>query len=150
MSTFTKLNLTYYASIFLAVVAAAIGFWGAKNGLWYVDPQSKEGIVISYVVILYTLLSVPGGLGLHNRMVKTLAAQPEHQKEKKYCTYSLLRLIFIGIGLIVSIFAFYLLQQKSLVFCAGISAVGVYFCKPTRARIEYEMSWTEKTDKQEK
>lgn len=150
MSTFTKLNLTYYASILLAVAAAVTGFWGAKNGLWYVDPQSKEGIVISYVVILYTLLSVPGGLGLHNRMVKALAAKPAQIKEKKYCTYSLLRLIFIGIGLIVSIFAFYLLQQKSLVFCAGISAVGVYFCKPTRAKIEYEMSWAEKTEKQEK
>lgn len=150
MSTYTKLNLTYYACILLAVIAAVIGFWGAKNGIWYVEPQSKEGIVISYVVILYTLLSVPGGLGLHNRMVKALATKPTQIKEKKYCTYSLLRLIFIGIGLIVGIFAFYLLQQKSLVFCAGISAVGIYFCKPTRAKIDYELSWTDKIENQEK
>jgi hypothetical protein len=76
-------------------------------------------------------------------MLKRLAKESTQIKESKYIKYSIARLVFIAIGFAVSIFFFYILRQQSLIFCAGIAAIGIYFCKPTAERISYELSWTE-------
>lgn len=143
MTIKTKLNIVYYASITVGVIAAIIGFLGARNWGWIIDAQSTGGIAISYIIILYIMLSVPGGLGLHNRMLKRLNNESLKQKEHKYLIYSIIRLVCIAIGFAVSILFFYILRQQSLIFCAGIAAIGIYFCKPTEERIAYELSWTE-------
>lgn len=147
MQLLSKLNLSYYAGIAIGVSAAILGFYGARNLGWYVDPQSPEGITITYIVIMYVLISVPGGLGLHNRFIKNMKPANQETKKKKYLRYSTLRNVFISIGFVVSIFCFYLLQYKTLIFCAGISAVGIYFCKPTQAKIQYELSLSDKDEK---
>ena len=143
MTIKTKLNIVYYASILMGVAAAIIAFFGARDWGWHIDSQSTSGITISYIIILYIMLSVPGGLGIHNRMLKRLAKESTQIKESKYIKYSIARLVFIAIGFVVSIFFFYILRQQSLIFCAGIAAIGIYFCKPTAERISYELSWTE-------
>ena len=145
MKTKTTLNVVYYSAIVLGVIAAIIGFLGARDWGWQIDVQSSTGIAISYIVILYTMLSVPGGLGLHNRLLKHISINcTETEKEQKYLTYSILRLVFIAIGFAISIFFFYILRQQSLIFCAGIAAIGIYFCKPTTERINYEQAWMNK------
>lgn len=148
MTIQTKLNIVYYSSILVAILAALIGFFGTRDLGWNIDSQSSTGIIISYLIIFYTLLSVPGGLGLHNQLLKRLATNNTADKENKYLTYSILRLVFIAIGFAISILFFYIMRQQSLIFCAGISAIGIYFCKPTADRITYELSWTEKEENQ--
>lgn len=147
MTIQTKLNIVYYLSILVGVLCAALGFFGARDWGWLIDAQSQTGIAISYLIILYIMLSVPGGLGLHNRMVKRLSHQKDETlKKQRYLTYSVVRLVFIAIGFAVSILFFYILRQQSLIFCAGIAAIGIYFCKPTSERISYELSWCENVE----
>ena len=52
-----------------------------------------------------------------------------------------LAVVFIVTGMLhklsttTAVLLFYLMQQNSMIFCAGIAAVGLYFCKPTEAKL---------------
>lgn len=130
------LNFFYYAAMVLAVAMAALGFWLVSQKGITIDPLEQTGIVLSYIVIFYIIVSVPVSLWWHNRQVKKLKGQTdETAKLDKYKQYGIVRIVLTGIGLAAAVLLFYLMQQNSMIFCAGIAAVGLYFCKPTEAKL---------------
>ncbi len=130
------LNFFYYAALMLAVAMAVLGFWlVARKGIT-IDPLGQTGMVLSYIVIFYIIVSVPVSLRWHSLQVKKLRGlSDEAAKLGKYKQYGLVRIALTGIGLAASVLLFYLMQQNSMIFCAGIAAVGLYFCKPTEAKL---------------
>ena len=56
------LNFFYYAAMVLAVAMAAIGFWLVSQKGITIDPLEQTGIVLSYIVIFYIIVSVPVSL----------------------------------------------------------------------------------------
>lgn len=130
------LNFFYYAAMVLAVAMAGLGFWLVSRKGITIDPMGQTGIVLSYIVIFYIIVSVPVALWWHNRQVKKLKGQTDHAvKLGKYKQYGIVRIVLTGIGLAAAVLLFYLMQQNSMIFCAGIAAVGLYFCKPTEAKL---------------
>ena len=130
------LNFFYYAAMVLAVAMAALGFWLVSQKGITIDPLEQTGIVLSYIVIFYIIVSVPVSLWRHNRQVKKLKGQTdETAKLGKYKQYGIVRIVLTGIGLAAAVLLFYLIQQNSMIFCAGIAAVGLYFCKPTETKL---------------
>ena len=130
------LNFFYYAAMVLAVAMAALGFWLVSQKGITIDPLEQTGIVLSYIVIFYIIVSVPVSLWWHNRQVKKLQGQTdETAKLGKYKQYGIVRIVLTGIGLAAAVLLFYLMQQNSMIFCAGIAAVGLYFCTPTETKL---------------
>ncbi len=134
-----KLKWYYYGAMLLAVAVAGLCYYlFPKYGL-YVDPLQKAGMIISYIVIAYMLLSVAGGMWWFNRQIKPLKKREDQGRYSDYVRYAIIRLCIIGLGLILAIAAFYLLKQQTMIYCAAISAVGLVFCKPQEGRIQLDL-----------
>lgn len=130
------LNLVYYITFLLAVVAAGIGYLLVRKYGISVNPLSDMGRNLSYIVILYVIISIPLSLWLFNKKVKQLKKQDDESgKLQKYTQYAVWRIVVMGLGLFLGVLFFYVLQERSLMFCAGMSAIGLVFCKPTEAKI---------------
>ena len=134
-----KLKWYYYGAMVLAVMAAGLCYYlFPKYGL-FVDPYQKAGMVITYVVICYMLLSVAGGLWLFNKQIKPLKKREDEKRYEDYIRYAIIRLCIIGAGLVLAIVAYYLLKLQTMIYCAAISAVGLVFCKPQENRIQLDL-----------
>ncbi len=138
--TFTKLSLTYYIFYIGAVLTALAGYYLTINGKYIIDAQSETGIVISSVFIIFIIGSIPASLGLFHFMLKKWQQiEDESIRIKKYENGSILRLVVIGLGIIFGVFFFYILRSQSMIFCAGIAAIALFFCKPTKEKINSEL-----------
>ena len=42
-------------------------------------------------------------------------------------------------GLMLGVLFFYVMGSQSMIFCAGIAAIGLFFCKPSQAKISSEL-----------
>ncbi len=106
------------------------------------NPQSDAGQIVQYVVIAYILASVPGALyGFKRAMGKVSKIESEEERKKVYTQYAVIRMILIGVGILLGIFAFYLLDKySSMLWCAGIAMIALYFCKPTEMKMYLEMN----------
>ena len=134
-----KLKVYYYGAMIIAVAVAGLCYYlFPKYGL-YIDPLQTSGIIISYVVITYMLISVAGGLWWFGKMIKPLKKREDQGRYVEYTRYATIRLCVIGLGLILAIAAFYLLKQQTMIYCAAISAVGLVFCKPQEGRIQLDL-----------
>lgn len=128
----------FYYYIYSATILTTLGgyivnmsrevSYGAKDPL---------NIALSSIVILYMLISIPLALGLFFNMTKKWSIiEDEKLKFSKYEQGAKLRLLAIGIGLLASIIVFYILRSNiSIIYCAGIGAIALLFCKPTEAKI---------------
>lgn len=137
-----KLNWFYYGSLVLAVIVAAVMLLMVKKQLLLpLDPLSAAGQAIQYVVIVYILASVPGGLYLFKRKCdKIKQLESEEEKYAQYFKPAMYRLIVIGLGISLGIFAFYMLGgYQSMIWCAAIAAIGIYFCKPLAGKIQIDL-----------
>ena len=138
--TVNQLTLVYYGFYVLAIAFAAIGysFFSGKEAL--VPEQSSNGTLIMSVYILFLVTSIPLALKLFSMKVKKLAML-ENQKEKlsRYKIFSLWRLIIVGCNLLFGIGFFYLLNSRSMIYCAAIAAIALVFCKPSEAKLATEL-----------
>ena len=136
------LNGFYYGFYALAVAAALL--------MWYLVTQcnlqthnhlSTIGQAVQYVVIVYVIASVSGALFLFNKVLGKLKQLTDNSlKLRKYMQWAVIRIVLIGTGIILGIVAFYWLEgYKSMIWCAAVSTIGLYFCKPTLRRIELEL-----------
>ena len=135
----SKLKWFYYGAMVLALIAAALCYYLFPKYDIRIDPYQKTGIVISYIVICYMLLSVAGGLWWFNRSIRPLKKREDEMRYKEYIRYAAIRIGVIGAGLIIAIVAYYLLQLQTMIYCAAISAIGLVFCKPQEGRIELDL-----------
>lgn len=137
-----KLNWYYYGALVLAVIVAAVMLYLIKKQMILpLDPMSAVGQIIQYVVIVYILASVPGGLYLFKRKCdKIKQLETDEEKYEQYTKSAILRLIAVGLGISLGIFAFYMLGgYQSMIWCAAISAIGIYFCKPLVGKIQIDL-----------
>ena len=133
--TLTKITIAYYVVYIAAVLAATAGYYILKEGV-SIDAQSQTGITISSALIIFIIGSIPVTLGLFHRYSKKIATLEDVQiRVKKYEIASYLRLTIIGLGLILGVLFFYILHSQSMLFCAGIAAIALFFCKPSKSKM---------------
>ena len=133
--TLTKLTIAYYVVYIAAVLAATAGYYILKEGV-SIGAQSQTGITISSALIIFIIGSIPVTLGLFHRYSKKIATLEDVQiRLKKYEMASYLRLTIIGLGLILGVLFFYILHSQSMLFCAGIAAIALFFCKPSTSKM---------------
>lgn len=133
--TIRDILYAYYAVYVVAILSALTGYYILQNG-FNINPQSQSGVVISSLLIIIIIGSVPLSLFLFNKYMKKLALLDEETlKFKKYRKAAIIRIIVMGSGLALGIIFFYIMKSQSMIFCAGIAAIGLFFCKPAEGKI---------------
>ena len=139
----TKITLIYYG-IYTTTILLAVLIFLNKNNQIFIESKSTLGITLTDIVILYMLVSIPLALGGFFRMTKKWRLiEDETLKFKAYQNGSIIRLLLIGVGLIGSIAVFYLIRNISIVYCAGIAAIALIFCKPNESKMISELKLDE-------
>ncbi len=133
----------FYYYIYSATILTTLGGYivNMSRDVSY-GPKDPLNITLSSLVILYMLISIPLALGLFFKMTKKWSLiEDEKIKYSAYEKGAKLRLLAIGIGLLASIIVFYILRSNiSLIYCAGIGAIALLFCKPTESKIYSDLS----------
>jgi len=141
--TLRILLTAYYAVYAGAILAATSGYYILKSG-FKIDPLTSEGTIINSIVILYIICTVPLALALFNKMTKKWALiQDENEQLEKYKTGAIYRILIIGTGLVLGVVFFYVMNSQSMIFCAGIAAVALFFCKPSENKIMNDLNWND-------
>lgn len=136
--------IIYATTILFTVVGYLMNIQGQTRS---VDPKSTIGIALSSILILYILISIPFALGGFHRMTKKWKLiEDEKLKLAKYEKGAILRLAAIGTGLIASVVLFYVMNDISMIYCVGITAIALLFCKPTEAKIESDLKLNDTED----
>lgn len=138
-----QINIVYYSLYVMYILLVVIFGYLLKSSenMLVIDPLSRQGQIISYVVIMYVLASVPGALWLFKRAMKKVSVMTDEEKEKKYIEFAIERVGAIGLGAVMAIVAFYLLgSYQPMLWCAGIAIVAQFFCKPSNRKIYLEMN----------
>ena len=149
-SIIKRINIAYYLIYTLTILATFIGYLTTMNSQNSIDIKSDFSITISSLVILYIIISIPGALALFYRSTKKwLEIEDNFTKLNKYATGAIWRLLAIGFGLVFSVIAFYFIRTQSMIFCAGIAAIALIFCKPTESKITSDLKLDE-TEEDEK
>ena len=138
-----NIQLAYYA-VYVAAIAAAVSGYALMNANLRIDAQSEAGIALNSVLIVLIIGSVPLSLWLFNRNTKKWAKLADvHEKLAKYQKGSIIRLLVLGVGLVLGVVFYYVLGLQSMIFSAGISAIGVFFCKPAEVNVVAELELEE-------
>ena len=130
----------------MTVVAAVIIFFltFSNTRTTYIEERSQTGIILSSVYILYLLISIPYALwSFHRKTKKWQLIQDDYLKFKAYEKGSLIRLYIIGISLIAGVILVYVMRSRSMIFCAAIAAIALYFSKPTVNKMIKELKLEE-------
>ena len=138
-----KLTLIYYCIYFVAVLLAIGGYYYMTQKEIRMEEYGQNGTTtLISIYLIYMIASIPLSLKFFNSAVKKLSALEisAEDKIKKYTQYSLLRLLVIAVSLFIGIILFYTLNSRSMIFCAGIAAVALVFCKPSEAKMATELN----------
>ncbi len=138
-----KINITYYSIYLVTVLIAVIIFLVNIGGVevLQINETSEIGRNISTLYLIYLLGAIPFSLyGFTKRCKKWQKIEDEELMFDKYRKGSHLRILVIGLALIVGIALVYILKSKSMIFSAGMSAVALYFCKPTYRKITKDLN----------
>ena len=131
----------YYGAFVLAVAAATLGYFCVTRQWFVVDPKTPANVAVYTIIILYVIVSTPLILKWFSRMVARLHAVPDAADRcRRYGRVAKVRLAVVTVGLLASLFFYYVLCEQSLLWLAGISAIALYFCKPTRNKVEQDLS----------
>jgi hypothetical protein len=137
--TLRQLQIAYYSVYIAAIAAATSGFYILKSG-FVINPLSQTGTVLNTLLIIFIIGSVPLSLGYFNKLTKKWALlEDENQRLEKYRKVGTLRIAVIGLGLVLGVLFFYIMNSQSMIFCAGIAAIALFFCKPSEAKISTEL-----------
>ncbi len=137
--TLRILTLFYYTNYISALLSALVGFYFLKNDI-KIDAQSEIGIIFSTILIILIIGSVPLTLSLFNRYTKKIVdIEAIETRLAKYQAAAIIRIQIMGFGLVLGVLFYYLMGSQSMLFCAGIAAIGLFFCKPTQSKISSEL-----------
>jgi len=146
--TIKNINRVYYLLYMTTVVIAVIIFFLTFSNAQsiYIDEKGKTGIIISSVYILYLLVSIPYALwNFHQKTKKWQLIKDQFVKFAEYEKGAKIRLWIIGAGLIAGIVLVYLMHSKSMIFCAAIAAISLYFTKPTMNKVISDLKLNDET-----
>ena len=139
-----KIYLAYYLIYTLTILATIVGYFISQSSDTVVNVKSQLSINLSSFVILYIIVSIPASLSLfHRNTKKWIAIEDLSTKLEKYTTGATLRIFAVGFGLILSVVSFYFIRTQSMIFCAGIAAIALLFCKPTENKIKSDLKLDE-------
>ncbi len=137
--TLNKLTLIYYLIYIAAIVVGISGFQLFRSG-YTIDDKSTLGIAISSILIIFIIGSIPITLALFNKKTKKWAEiEDVHEKLKLYEKAGVIRLAIVGSGFLLGVLFFFVLNSQSMIFCAGIAAIALFFCKPAEVKIISEL-----------
>ena len=144
--TLRNINGVYYIIYMLTILSAVAVFMLTYTNvnLYVINENTPIGRVLSSILIIYILISIPLAFWLFHKKTKML--QKTEDKFIMFNTYkkaSILRLWVIGMGLIGGVMLFYFLHSTSMMYCALISAVALFFCKPTENKMIKELNLEE-------
>jgi hypothetical protein len=135
-----QINQAYYLVFTATIISAFAGYIIAQSQQATVDTTNPLSITLSSVLIIYMLISIPASLSFFYRYSRKLRLmEDENIKFKKYQNAAVLRLIAVGFGLVASVIVFFVLRNQSIIFCFAISAIGLFFCKPTISKIASDL-----------
>ena len=139
-----KIYLAYYLIYTLTILATIVGYFISQSSDTVVNVKSQLSINLSSFVILYIIVSIPASLSLfHRNTKKWIAIEDLSTKLEKYTSGASLRIFAVGFGLILSVVSFYIIRSQSMIFCAGIAAIALLFCKPTENKIKSDLKLDE-------
>ncbi len=135
-TTLKSLKIFFYSFYVLALVSTTLGVKILKWEI-QIDSETATGIAISSFAIIWVLISVPLSLSFFHKYTKKLSSLHMEMSVKilKYKYASILRMAVMGTGLVVGIILFYILQTNAMLLIAGISAIGLIFCKPAEVKL---------------
>lgn len=134
------LNITYYIALILIIITTMLCYNYTYIKNIYLPSNDPTSITIYTIIIWYVILTFPLSFKGFSLAIKHLKKLPDDgSREHYYKIYGVIRIIIMTIGFIASIIGFYLLQQKSLIWLAGISAIGLIICKPTEKKIDTDL-----------
>ncbi|MDO9633999.1 MAG: hypothetical protein Q7J05_03005 [Paludibacter sp.] len=142
--TLNKLTLIYYLIYIAAIVVGISGFQLFRSG-YTIDDKSTLGIAISSILIIFIIGSIPITLALFNKKTKKWAEiEDVNEKLKIYEKASIIRLAIVGTGFLLGVLFYFVLyspqsNSQSMIFCAGIAAIALFFCKPAEVKIISEL-----------
>ena len=137
-----SLNLYYYGALILTLIAGTLAYFLIMKDLVQpIDPMSRLGQVLQYVVIFDALLTIPTGLYLCKRQCAKLAQlSDETTKLNGYKKAATWRILLVSNTMILGIAAFYLMgAYQSMLWVTAVSAIGWYFTKPSERKIQLEL-----------
>ncbi|MCQ2342757.1 MAG: hypothetical protein MJZ75_04615 [Paludibacteraceae bacterium] len=146
-----KLNIYYYGMLVLACALATMAYLLImKDVIRPIDPMSQWGQIIQYVVIMDAIITIPFGLYWHKRNCKKWQVSPEQLQnlddaiKQAYYRSARNRILLVSNAMILGIAASYLVgacdpAHQSMLWIAGISAIGWYFTKPTEKKMFMEL-----------
>ena len=137
-----SLNLCYYGALILTLIAGTLAYFLImKDFVQPIDPMSTLGQVLQYVIIFDALLTIPTGLYLCKRQCTKLAElADEEQKLASYKRAATLRIVLVSNTMVFGIAAFYLMgAYQSMLWITAVSAIGWYFTKPSKAKLQAEL-----------
>ena len=137
-----SLNLYYYGALILTLIAGTLAYFLIMKDLVQpIDPMSRLGQVLQYVVIFDALLTIPTGLYLCKRQCAKLAQlSDENAKYNGYKKAATWRILLVSNTMIWGIAAFYLMgAYQSMLWVTAVSAIGWYFTKPSERKMQLEL-----------
>jgi hypothetical protein len=139
-----QINQAYYLVYTATILSTIIGYYLTMNRESSPDVKSSFSISLSSMIILYILVSIPAALAtFHKNLKKWREIDDDFLKFRKYTFGAQLRLLVVGLGLVISIIGHFILyagtQNVSMIFCAGIAAVALFFCKPSAGKVANEL-----------
>lgn len=134
-----KLTFQYYLVYVAATLTALVSFQLNRSGV-AIDPASSVGIALNSILIIFLIGSIPITLAVFNKKTKQWAVLEDVQERfVHYRKGSEIRLLIIGLGFVLGVLFFFLMNTQSMIFCAGISAIALFFCKPAEVKIISEL-----------
>ena len=105
-----SLNLYYYGALILTLISGTLAYFLImKDFVQPIDPMSRLGQVLQYVVIFDALLTIPTGLYLCKRQCTKLAElTDEEQKMAGYKKAATWRILLVSNTMVFGIAAHYL------------------------------------------
>jgi len=141
--TLKNLTIAYYSVYVAAILSALAGIYILKSG-YKIDALSQTGISISSTLIILIIGSVPATLaGFHYYTKKLLLIENQDEKLLKYQKASYIRIAILGLALVLGVLFFYIMNSQSMLFSAGIAAIGLFFSKPAEVKIVSELQLEE-------
>ena len=135
-----RIYIAYYLIYTLTILSTIVGYLVTQSSQTVVDAKSQLSINLSSFVIIYIIISIPAALSLFNKSTKKWAAiEDNYKKMEMYTVGATWRILAVGLGLVLSVVSFYIIRTPSMIFCAGIAAVALLFCKPTEGKIKSDL-----------
>lgn len=141
MQVKTILTLAYYIIMIITLIVGMIGYNLAIIQGVNINPDTPAATTTYSIIIIYVLASIPFALWLFHSKVKNISKIPNNgERERIYIRFGLIRIILVGLGLIISILAYFLIRQSSLIWLAGIAAIALLFCRPNANTIDVDLN----------